>query len=70
MLEAGVESFAGNTIIIMQADEDTFEIYRGTDTNDEPLQIRPSLCTDTDLWNVVLYCAGLVSAADIADFED
>lgn len=69
-LDAGVEVFAGNVIIIMQSGEDTYEIYRGTDTNDEPLQVRLSLCTEQDFLNVALYCAGLVSASDIADFED
>lgn len=69
-LDAGVETFAGMTIIIMQAGEDIFELYRGTDITDEPLQVRPSLCTDADFYNIALYCAGLVNADDIADFED
>lgn len=70
MLEAGVEVFAGMTIIIMQSGSDCFELYRGTDTNDEPLQVRPSKCSDQDYINIALYCAGLVNASDIADFED
>ena len=69
-LDAGVETFAGMTIIIMQAGEDCFELYRGTDITDEPLQVRPSLLSAQDAMNVALYCAGLVNAADIADFED
>ena len=69
-LEAGVELFAGRVVIIMQAGEDCFELYRGTDTHDEPLQVRPSLMTGADAYNVALYCTGLVNAEDIAGFED
>ena len=66
-LDSGVETFAGMHVIIMQIGEDTYELYRVGNDLEDALIIRTDLITEEHVYQIAVFCAGLVDSWDIAE---
>ena len=66
-LDSGVETFAGMSIIIYQIGPDTYEVHRATPDKVDTLVVRTDLLEEDHIYQIAMFCAGLVDSWDIAE---
>jgi hypothetical protein len=66
-LDAGVDVYAGMPIIIYQIGPDTYELHRAQPDLVDTLVIRTDLINENHIYQIAMFCAGLVDSWDIAD---
>lgn len=66
-LDSGVETFAGMPVIIYQIGVDTYELHRATPDKVDTLVVRTDLLNEDHVYQIAMFCAGLVDSWDIAE---
>lgn len=64
-IEDGVEVYAGIPIITYHLEDGVVELHRVV--KPDSLVVRPNLVTESDVYQIAMFCAGLMDSWDITN---